>query len=106
MGLSRGGVKGPWKPIFGQVRGAGQPVHADVLRFEESSKPVVFFLRDGIVLVVVAARAAKSESKKCGAGVFHSVLQPKIAIVQIIAPPEKTRARQDFGIVGRDFVAR
>src|ERR1700733_10180849 len=70
MGRSWLGIESARQPVLGQVRGSGDPVHSNILRFEEGSKPVVFFLPNRIVLVIVTACASHCESEKRGAGVL------------------------------------
>ena len=40
---------------------------------EEGKELIKFTLRQGIILVIVATRAAERETQPCGAGGFHSI---------------------------------
>ena len=98
MSGPRIGVKGPRQSVFREIRLAGKAIHANIFRLEKGAEAVVLSLGDGIVFVIMAARAAQREAKKRGGCVLHRILQPEIAVVEIVVPSEKAGTGEYLGV--------
>ena len=65
-------------------------VGSEAVWLKKSAELIVFLLCDGIELVVVTARAAKSESKESFARTLNGLKQPCVTIKLVLVTTEKT----------------
>src|SRR5262245_49866444 len=73
-------IKSPRNATLADVRFPRNPLLAHIVRLKECAELVIFFLGDGVILVVVAASTLQSDSQKTGCHVFDRLLHPHVAI--------------------------
>src|SRR5581483_10884194 len=85
---------------------ARHPIRAHLERLEERAEPVIFGLRDRIVLMRVAAGAFHGEAEEGRGRVLCRVLYPYIAAEQVPVARQITGGAQDLRVGWSDLVSR
>ena len=99
---SRGGLGGLVSRQF--VHPPSLRIGAHSVRFEEGPKAVVLFLRDWVVFVVVATAALERQTQERLPRVLDRVLQPDVAVEDVIVPPQEAPRSLHRQVARGDFV--
>ena len=75
------------------------------MRFEDGPEPVIVFMSDGVILVIMALGTIKSQADKGLCCMFYCSVQPGSAVKEVVVAGEKTRGPDSTRVGGGQFVS-